>query len=269
MLILGIIYLSCFYIDVKSPYEWTLFSLKNVCASQPIIRDIAAICIAMIYFLAFEHFEFIRGVIMWHAMMFSTVFYTSFVMRMADKVGGSATPQPRTWSVIVFGLRYGLIASYCDFKLKSPVACFFGVVVWMRLLKLVCKLPEIELICKLPDFVTCESSECFFKQGYPAVLVGGATVWLGYMSQSDGTTLSVVIGLKNDCFYGTLLLVYTNFIVYVYKNAGAKLAEFTYSTAIHANRAHPGSFPNPIGCIVFGLSNCLLMGVAFMLNVRY
>jgi hypothetical protein len=258
MLVLGILYLSCFYIDVKSPYEWTQFSLKNVVVSRPLIRDVAATCITMIYFLAFEEFQFIRGVIMWHAMAFSTLFYASFVMRMADRVGGSASPQPRTWSVIVFGLRYGFLTSYCDFKVESPAACAFGVVVWMRLLK---------LICKIPDFVTCESSECFFKNGNPAVLVGLAAVWLAYMPQSDGSWHDELL----DWFYGMLLLAYTNLIVYMYSKAGATLAEITYSNAIHANRAQPGSrhVPNPTGCAVFGLSNFLLVVVAFMLNKRY
>jgi len=257
MLILGILYISCFYIDMKSPYEWSLFSVKNLCTAQPLIRDVAAVCITMIYFLAFEHFEFIRGVIMWHALAFSTLLYTSFVMRMTDKVSGSASPQPRTWSVIVFGLRYGLITSYCDFQVESPAACFFGVVICMRLLK---------LMMKLPDFIFSESSECFFKLGNPVILVGGAAVWLRYLVQSDTWH-----GELLDWFVGMLLLAYANFIVYAYSMAGDKLAETSYSNAVYINRAHPAAsqYPNPIGCIVFGISNFLLVGVAFLLNARY
>ena len=256
-LILGILFISCFYIDMKSPYEWSLFSVKNVCVSQPLIRDVAAVCITMIYFIAFEHFEFIRGVIMWHAMAVSTLLYTSFVMRITDKVSGSASPQPRTWSVIVFGLRYGFIASYCDFQAESPFACFFGVVVSMRLLK---------LAMKLPDFVFCQTSECFFNISNPAILVGGASVWLRYLMQSDVWRDELF-----DWFVGMLLLAYANFIVFAYSMAGDKLAEIAFSNANQMNRSNPALslFPNPIGCIVFGVSNFLLLGVAFLLNARY
>ena len=258
MLILGILYICCFYIDLKSPYEWSLFSVQNAGISQqPMIQDVAAVCITMIYFLAFEHFEFARGVIMWHAMAFSTLLYTSFIMRITDKATGSASPQPRTWSVIVFGLRYGLLSSYCDFQVKSPFITFFGVVVSMRLLK---------LILKVPDFVSCESSECFFKLGNPTILVSGAAVWLGCLAQSDAWDDELF-----DWFFGMLVLLYANFIVFMYSMAGEKLAEITYSNAIRSNTAQPGSslYPNPMGCIVFSISNSLLLGVAFLLNARY
>lgn len=257
MLILGILYISCFYIDMKSPYEWSLFSVKNFCVSQPLIRDVAAVCITMIYFIAFEHFGFVRGVIMWHAMAVSTLLYTSFIMVISDKVSGSASPQPRTWSVIVFGLRYGLIASYCDFQVNSPFACVLGVVVAMRLLKLVMKIPE---------FVFCQSSECFFNISNPAILVGGAAVWLRYLVQSDAWRDELF-----DWFVGMLLLAYANFIVFFYSMVGDELAEVAYSISNNTNRANPALslYPNPIGCIVFGISNSLLLGFAFLLNARY
>lgn len=256
MLVLGIVFISCFYIDMKSPYEWSLYSIRNAYVSQPLIRDVAAVCITMIYFVAFEHFEFIRGMVMWHAMAFSTLLYTSFVMRITDKVTGSASPQPRTWSVIVFGLRYGLITSYCDFQVESSIMIFFGVVVSMRLLK---------ITMKLPDYVSCESSECFLTLGNPVILVGGASVWLRYLAQSDSWRDELF-----DWFFGMLLLLYTNFLVYMYSMTGEKLAENAYSNATRANTA-PGSslYPNPMGCIVFGISNFLLLGVAFLLNVSY
>ena len=251
--ILGLLYISCFYIDLKSPYEWSLFSLKNICDSQPLIRDVAAICITMIYFLVFEHLEFNRGVIMWHALAFVTLFYTSFVMCMAMKASGSASPQPRTWSVILFGLRYGLVTSYCDFNVRSPVACFFAVVVGMRIL---------QLICKVPDFLFCESSECFLRQCTPTFLVACAAIWIRFLAQSNAWDEELI-----EWFCGMLLLVYTNLIVFLYSTMGDKLASVMYSNAVQANRAHPGSslYPHPIGCIVFGLSNFLLMGVAFLL----
>lgn len=256
-LILGILYITCFYIDTKSPYEWSLFTVKNFCVSQPLIRDVAAVCITMIYFIAFEHFGFIRGVVMWHAMAVSTLLYTSFIMIITDKVSGSASPKPRSWSVIVFGLRYGLIASYCDFHVNSPFACFFGIVVAMRQLKLT----KLEL-----GLVFCQSSECFFDISNPAILVVGSGVWLRYLMQSDDW--------RNELFdwgVGMLLLAYANFIVFFYPMAGCKLAEVAFSISNNTSRANPALslFPNPIGCIVFGISNFLLLGVAFLLNTRY
>ena len=253
ILSLGIIYLSCFYLDVKSPYEWSMFSIKSAIVSHPLIRDVAAVSVTMIYFIAFDHFEFTKGMVMWHCMAFSTVFYSSFVYGMTEKIAGSPCPCPRALSVIAFGLRYGLLTSYCNFRVESPVTCTIVVSIWLRM---------IGKLLKVPDFITSESTECFLKLPGPAFLEFCMTVWTGILAQDPYWRDEL-----SDWFYGMLLLLYANFTIYLYSKAGEGLAKVTYDDAIEKNRIQgTAHFPNATGCCVFIVCNFLLASVALMLK---
>jgi hypothetical protein len=254
MLALGIIYLACFYIDMQSPWEWTLFSVKNnVILSHPVIRDVAATSVTMIYFIVIEHFEFIRGLVMWHFMVVVTIIQYSFVYTFMGKVTGSPCSHPRSWSVIVFGLRYGLLSSFCNFYVEeSPFACFVGVAIGMCLLR---------NTCKLPDFLSPKSTECFLEQGSLAVWMPSAALWLGYIITQSSWRDELL-----DWLYGTLLVAYANLFVHLVSKVGL-VAQVTYERAIReVGRAQATILlPHPTGCIVFGLSNLLLLYVALTL----
>ena len=119
---LGILCVACFFIDNKGPLEWTVYNVRNNIPGQPILRDLACICMAMHHFGTIEFLGAHPGLMLWHSAAVVTILHSSFVSFVVEKLAPVSSTAARTtartgrtWSVVVFGLRYGLVAAVGGF----------------------------------------------------------------------------------------------------------------------------------------------------------
>jgi len=256
---LGILCMACFFIDTKSPRDWTIYNIRNLVPGQPILRDLAAICMAMTHFSAIEFLGPHPGIMIWHLIGILTIFFTSFVSRIIEKNEPSSSNVgtlriARAFSVVIFGLRYGLLAAMCGF------APSVNAVVTLRLLK---------QTAMVSSKVTVEDSECFIPQfgvGF-LIAISGLSTALEYATDLNAVSWWNVL---LDWAFSTAVLAYANAFVFLLDKAGRKLGETNFDMGrrmfMQAHRSSgallPNTQPTPIGCLVFGLCSFLLLCIA-------
>jgi len=269
-LMLGILCIVCFFIDAKSPAEWAIYNIKNFIPAQPILRDLAAVCMAMIHFSAIEFLSMHPGLLLWHCVAVPTILYTSFVSRIIEKNADSEISEAgivtlaRAWPVVIFGLRYGLLAGICGF------AATVNAVALLRLCKQADSAFGLGLVSST---VTREDSECFLT------LFGGSA-WIAVSSlvtayvyhQFPHEEASLLQQGFADLVCALVGLAYVNTLVYMLDRVGRRLGENNFVVGnngfMQAHRASgavvPNIKPTTIGCAVLGVCVfpllCVVMG---------
>lgn len=253
---LGTMCLSCFFIDSKSSHEWVTYNVRNIVLG-PIMRDYAAVCMAMSHFCAMTFNSRRAGCIMWKSTAIVTIVYTSFVSCIMAKSNNSpstarAIRSARAWPVVIFGLRYGFLVAMCG------VAPSINAVVTMRLLKH----PTL-LSPKVTD------SECFIQQLSTRLLIiiSGLATSFEYSTDMDTTSWRTIV---LDWMLATTALVFANVSVFVLDNVGRRLGEKNFQTGnrmfVHARQGSSAILPNikptSIGCSIFGICSFLLLFLA-------
>ena len=170
--LLGVLCIACFFIDTKSPMDWTIYNVRNIIPGQPILRDLAAVSMAMLHFSAFEFLGLFRGIVLWHYAVLLTVFFASFVSRIIEK---NETPTStvktlrtaRAWPVVVFGLRYGFLFSLCG------VAASVNAVTTLQIMPPMFKLlpPLGRVFSPVYEAFSVGDADCFIRQISPIVWV--------------------------------------------------------------------------------------------------
>lgn len=261
--LLGLLCMVCFFADPKGPLDWTIFSIRDIIPGQPVLRDIAAVCMAMSYFSAIEYCGIEQGLMYWHHSAFVTILFTSFVSCIIEKnspseSGARMLKSARAWSVVVFGLRYGLLAALCGF------APSINAVVIMRFIKQY-------LPVRVSTKVTAEESECFIRHFGVGTLVAvaGLCSVLDYASIDQAVSWS---GFFLDYLFATVILVYINGLVFLLDVAGQKFGESNFHVGTRMfMQAHqtsgatlPNLQPSPIGCAVFVGCSFLMLCIAIV-----
>lgn len=116
--VVGVLIVTCFYIDAKSPVAWTSYNITSLTGAQPMIQHIAAACMVILTFGWMDFFGSIRGFFLWSLVSTLSLGYTSFFSGMIQKLCRSTTQvheMARNRSIVIFGLRYGLLIHTCDF----------------------------------------------------------------------------------------------------------------------------------------------------------
>jgi hypothetical protein len=257
---LGILCVACFFIDNKGPMEWTVYNVRNNIPGQLMLRDLACICMAMLHFSAIEFLGLHPGLMLWHSAAFVTIFHSSFVSFIVEKLAPPSSTAARTtmrtgraWPVVVFGLRYGLLAAMGGF------APSINAVVALRLLGRVGAVSPV---------VTGEDSECFvthFGTGLLITLSGFATAF-EYVDQVSEAGLWRTI--LRDWAFALATLAYANALVYVLEVAGNVLGEKNFHmgnrlSAQSQQHAQGGGLlfikPCAIGCSVCAACSFLMI----------
>ena len=253
IVMLGILCISCFFIDTKSPHEWTTYNVRSM--NGQLLRDIASICMAMAYALTFNG-GLHPGFILWQSTAIVTVLYTSFVSCIIAKSYNSPSTAStmraaRAWSVVIFGLRYGFLAGIFGFVPG------INAVVTMRLLK---HTSALSAAAKMED------AECFIQQFSTSLLIaisGFATAFEYATTDADEISwLTIVL----DWVLATTALAYANALVFILDEAGRRLGEKNFMIGMQARQASGVAFPNikptPIGCSICGVCSFLLLFIA-------
>jgi len=266
---LGVLCISCFFIDDRGPLDWSMYSVRDNIPGQPMMRNLAGVCFAMLHFSAIEFLGLHHGIMVWHSAAILTIFLPSFVSRIVEKL---ATPSSaastsvertaertgRAWPVAVFGLRYGLLTATCGF---APSA---NAVVAMRLLR-------------RADWVSpklaAEDSECFVTHfGWvPLIAVAGLAASYEYAAaEVDAVSWRAVL---LDWTFASAALAYANGLVYLLDKAGGILGERNFQMGnrmiaqsqqqqAHGGAGLPFIRPSAIGCAVFGVCSFLMVFIA-------
>ncbi|KAL3826763.1 hypothetical protein ACHAXA_000589 [Cyclostephanos tholiformis] len=262
---LGVLCVACFFIDNQGPLEWTSYNVRSSVPGLPMLRDLAGVCMAMLHFSSIEFLGPHPGLILWHCAAFVTIFHSSFVSSIFEKLApaspAAAAPTNartgRAWPVAVFGLRYGLLAAVCGF------APSINAVVALRLLRRVGAASS--------PVVTAEDSECFvtrFDAGLLMILSGFATAFV-YVDEVGEFALCRAI--LRDWAYALATLAYANAAVYLLDVAGGVLGEKNFHMgnrmlARSQQQAQSASLPfikpSPIGCLVCGACSFLMIIIA-------
>ncbi len=259
---LGILCVACFFIDNKGPLEWTVYNVRNNIPGQPILRDLACICMAMLNFSTIEFLGAHPGLMMWHSAAVVTIFHSSFVSFVVEKLAPASSTAARTtartgraWPVVVFGLRYGLLAARCGF------APSINAVVTLRLLRRV----------GASSVVTVEDSECFvtyFGTFFMIILSGFATAFEYVDRVSEAVLWRTVL---RDWAFALATLAYANALVYMLDVAGSVLGEKNFHMgnrllAQSQQQAQGGGLlfikPCAIGCLVCAACSFLMIIIA-------
>jgi hypothetical protein len=253
--LLGILCTACFFIDSKSPSEWTLFSVGGIITGQPLLRDVAACCVATAVFSTMEFYGFLRGTLMWSFTVVVSIFFSSFVATTMEKLSGAKNvlKNARAWPVVVFGLRYGCLAYSSDF-----LSCVTAVVLW-RILGSFSNLPSLFIV---------DDSECFISHWNGSFLGIGAVALAAInasLMANEPTSFGPLIGFARAHFaYGCICLQ-----INVWHGIGCKLAVANYERKNSIMRDEssssslPTQRPTPIGSSVVGLCSFLMLVVAF------
>lgn len=251
--------LACLFIDSRSPTDWTIYNIRRLIPGQPILRDLAAICMAMTHFSAIEFLGLHPGILMWHLSAIVTVFFTSFVSCVIEKSEPSSSMVgtlriARAWHVVIFGIRYGLLAAMCG------LAPSVNAVATLRLLK---------RTTMISSKVTMEDSECFIPQIGDVLLVfiSGLSTAVEYATDLNAVSWWNVL---LDWMFSVGVLAYANAFVFILHKSGRKLGETNFvmgnTMFMNAHRSSGALLPNikptPIGCLVFGLCSFLLLCIA-------
>eukprot|EP00804_Cyclotella_cryptica_P015592 CCRYP_003593-RA/>CCRYP_003593-RA protein AED:0.06 eAED:0.06 QI:0/-1/0/1/-1/1/1/0/711 len=220
--IMGILSLVCFYTDAKSPFEWTSYSIGNVVAGRPLMRDVSACCMAVTIFSWMEFFGSIRGFMLWHITSLMSLVYSSFVACMIEKVSEATNVlrSARALSVVVFGLRYGCLMYMCDL-----IPCIGAILAF--------RLAPVTATNKFPGIFGDKDTECFFSQVRSSHAMIGAVAYLAIIVafMSNEYTLHPIFQIiKSVC-----LLVIINLQVHVAKEVGSKLAVLNCRSAVEVN----------------------------------
>ena len=267
---LGVLCITCFFIDDHGPLNWTMYNVpRNNIPGQPMMRDLAGACMAMLHLSAIEFLGLHHGIMVWHSAAISTIFLPSFVSRIVENLAppssaaSTAAEQttPRTgraWPVAVFGLRYGRLAATCGF---APSA---NAVVAMRLLR-------------RADWVSpklaAEDSECFMTHfgSVPLIAVAGITTAIEYAAaEVDAVSWRAVL---LDWAFASAALAYANGLVHLLDEAGGILGERNFQMGnrmiaqsqqqqAHGGAGLPFIRPSAIGCAVFGVCSFLILFIA-------
>eukprot|EP00970_Alexandrium_tamarense_P003488 scaffold542_cov202-Alexandrium_tamarense.AAC.39 len=253
--LLGILCTACFFIDNKSPSEWTLFSVGGIITGQPLLRDVAACCVATAVFSTMEFYGFLRGTLMWSFTVVVSIFFSSFVATTMEKLSGAKNvlKNARAWPVVVFGLRYGCLAYSSDF-----LSCVTAVVLWRIL----------GSFSNLPSLFVVDDSECFISHWNGSFLGIGAVALAAInaaLMANEPTSFGPLIGFARAHFaYGCICLQ-----INVWHGIGCKLAVANYERKNSIMRDEssssslPTQRPTPIGSSVVGLCSFLMLVVAF------
>jgi hypothetical protein len=255
---LGIFCVSCFLIDSRGPLDWSIYNVRNNIPGQPMLRDLAGVCMAQLHFGAIVFFGLHPGIMLWHFAAILTVFHSSFVSCVVEKLAPPSSAAQtlkaaRAWPVVVFGLRYGLLAAMCDF------APSVNAVVTLRLLR--------KMDVASPK-VTVEETECFlphFGAGLLVVVAGLATA-SGYASELDTISWRAIL---LDWAFSLATLVYANALVLLLDAAGDIFGDFHMGNRILAQSQQqapdaglPFIKPTMIGCSVCGVCSFLMLFIA-------
>jgi hypothetical protein len=265
VLILGVICLSSFFIDDRGPLDWTMYNVRDNIPGQPMMRDLAGVCMAMLHSSAMEFLGVHPGIMMWHFAAILTIFLPSFMCRIVEKLAPTSTAAARTtprtgraWPVAVFGLRYGLLAATRGF------APSVNAVVAMRLLR--------RAGWASPKAAE-EDSECLVTHfgPVPLVVVAGFATSFGYAAAGvDAVPWRAVL---LDWAFASATLAYANALVYLLDEAGGILGERNFQMGDriiaqsqqqqeHSGGGLPFIRPSAIGCAVFGVCSFLMLFIA-------
>jgi hypothetical protein len=234
--VMGILFLVCFYIDVKSPLEWTSYRIGNVIAERPLMRDVSACCLAMTIFSWMEFFGSIRGFMIWHIVSILSLVISSFVAGMIEKVSGATNvlQSARALSVVVFGLRYGCLMYMCDFVPSIGAILAF-------------RLTPSTMTNKMPGIFGAKDTECFFSQVSSPHAIIGAVAYLAITvaSMANEYTLQPILQLvKSVC-----LLVLINIQIHIANEVGSKLAALNCRNEIDVGNTAMGGL-NSSGAVL-------------------
>jgi len=267
VVMLGILCVACFFIDGKGSTGWTIYNIRNFIPGQPILRDLAAVCVAMIHFSAIEFMGVHPGILLWQFVALVTVGYTAFVSRILEKntnevTDGGMLRSARAWPVVVFGLRYGFLTAVCGF---APTV---NAVAMVRLYK---------QTRGLSPNVTAEDTECFLTQLSSISLTVVSSLVTAFVY---GTTMvgdidgGVVVSWWDAVIYQVLTLAAlacVNGSIFLLEKVGRKLGETNFHVGneafMQAHRASgaavvPNVKPTAIGCAVFGVCSFFLLCIA-------
>jgi len=243
--LLGILCIACFVIDSKGPADWTIYNVRNIIPGRPVLRDLAAITMAMAHFSVIEFLGTHPGVMMWQLTVIVTILFASFVSCIVETSSGGPTVlrSSRAWPVVIFGLRYGLLAALCG------VAPSVSAVIVLRSLK-----RHVAVSSK----VTVEDSECFIPQigmSFLGAIAGVAFAFDNAVFQEEGiplgiTSLNIVL---LDSVFAAFVLACVNGLVFLLDEAGRKLGE---------RNVHAGTGMSPVGCAVFGVCSFLMLCIS-------
>lgn len=257
--LLGILCIACFFIDTKSSDAWTVYNIRDVIRGSPLLRDVAACCMAMAHFSAIEFFGPNPGILLWGSSFVATILGSSFVATMIEKNSNATdvATNARAWPVVLFGLRYGFLSWCCELG-PSLVA-----VIAFRLGKAVSKLPSMR---NAPSWITSEESECFVAQ----LSVG--TLTFGLIAIAAFYTSVAVNDSILEIFCNQIIAIFTlgflNLSIDSLQKLGKKLAAMTFAarTSSHtitsrldAGHVLPSQRPSPIGVSVFGICSFLMI----------
>lgn len=261
---LGVLCVVCFFIDTKGSTGWTIYNVRHFVPGQPILRDLAAVCMAAIHISAIEFLGIHPGVVLWHCVAVLTAGYAPFVSRIIEKNASDPSEagtveSARAWPVAGFGLRYGLAMAVVGF---APTA---NAVALLRLCK---------QVAGLSPKVTAEDTECFLTQVSGAVLWAISSLITAFVYRTTGKDVDELIEAWLDAGIDLALalptLLYVNGLVFLLGETGRRLGESNFHVGnnlfIQAHRASGAMVPNinptTIGCSVFGISSFLLLCIA-------
>ena len=272
-LIFGLSCIAFFFLDDKSSMEWTMYNVRNF-MSGPIYRDLAAICMAMIHFVALELRGQHPGLLLWLCTTMVTVFFTTSICRIVEKNDPSSTnirliATSRAWPPIIFGLRYGLLASLCGF---SPS---INAVATLRLLK------KMKVASSL---MTMEESECFLPRIDPWFLLVAAGLATAFDYSGNHLVAIPWWSIFVHWIAALTILLYVNAQVYFLEKVGIVCGERNLEWGnmlfrqAHLSDTLPPSLdhrqqlqlqmdrgkhvPSPAGCFVLGICSFLLLCIA-------
>ena len=213
--VMGVLLVACFYVDVKSPLEWSMYNIWSVLGAQPLMRDVAAVCMAMTIFSWMDFYGSIRGLTVWYLATILSLGCSSFVASTIEK-DSEATKvleSARSMAVVVFGLRYGCLMHMCNF-LPSV-----GAMLMFRILPVIME-------AKLPMIFGAEQTECFLSHCSCSHAVIGMVAVFAITSSmvKDEHTLQPFVELATSMF----ALSCINAQVYLLERAGNKLATLNF-----------------------------------------
>lgn len=255
---LGIMCLSCFFIDGKSSHEWATYNIRNVVLG-PVLRDIASICMAMTNYCTITFKSLPAGIILWQFTTIVTVLYTSFISCIMAKSNNlpstaSAMRASRAWPVVAFGLRYGFLIATCG------VSSSISAVVTMRMLK---------HTTVVSPRTTLDDSECFINQLSTSLLIvmSGFATAFNYATDVDDRSLRKIV---LHWMFATGALAYANLLVFLLDEAGRALGEVNFNDGtkilMQARQSSGSTLPNikptSVGCSICGVCLLLLLFIA-------
>jgi len=259
VLLLGILLGICFFLDNDT--HWTVYNIPGGISPQPVLRNLAALCLAMIHFSAIEFFGAHPGVLLWHCVAVPTLLHTSFASRVIEmNTATDSSPvseagtlaASRAWPVVVFGLRYGFVAGAC------------GVVPTLNAAALLRIFQQANLVVK--------HAECFLTldtcNPTKLLAISSLLAALQYDQELGANVAFRHLLLDGAC--ASLVLVYVNALVSLLVTVGCKMGATNFQTGNQAfMEAHqasgaliPNVQPTQVGCVVFGACSFLLLCVA-------